>query len=147
MIANINYKGHVLDSVENLPFRVYKPKQFVCKFKKYSLVIFQNGNCRVMGCKKPLSYIEKPIRIKIDALQSITVTFQLSKQINIYKLSQKMQGNCMFDPEIFPALRYTKYDPMCVNVFSNGKVVVLGIKSFDCEDLIQQINDDIVSYV
>ena len=34
----------------------------------------------------------------------------------------------IYEPELFPALRLTTFDPLCVNVFMSGKCVILGLK-------------------
>ena len=49
----------------------------------------------------------------------------------------------MFEPELFPALRYIKYNPLCVNIFSSGKVVILGLKTLDFKSITSAIIDDI----
>jgi TATA-box binding protein (TBP) (component of TFIID and TFIIIB) len=108
-----------------------------------------------MGCKKPLDlipsgksfvasiHVNMPYRIEIDGIQSITVTASLSKMVHLYKLAEKLKEQCMFEPELFSALRYLKYNPMCVNIFSSGKVVMLGIKTLEYKQLVDDILSDI----
>jgi TATA-box binding protein (TBP) (component of TFIID and TFIIIB) len=49
----------------------------------------------------------------------------------------------MFEPELFSALRYLKYNPLCVNIFSSGKIVMLGLKTLDYKHLVDDILIDI----
>lgn len=78
-----------------------------------------------------------PYPVEDLVLQSITVTCDLERSINLHALSQKTK--CIYEPELFPALRLSQYDPLCVNIFSSGKVVILGIKSLDYHELVQRI--------
>jgi TATA-box binding protein (TBP) (component of TFIID and TFIIIB) len=154
MISNINYKGRVTESVNHLLFSI-KPPQFVQKCEGYTLVIFKTGKCRIMGCKKPLDlvpsgksfipsmYVNMPYRIEIDGIQSITVTANLNKMVHLYKLAAILKEKCMFEPELFGALRYLKYNPLCVNIFSSGKIVMLGLKTLDYKHLVDDILIDI----
>ena len=49
----------------------------------------------------------------------------------------------MFEPELFPALRYNKYNPLCVNIFSSGKIVILGLKNLNFKSMVNAIVEDI----
>ena len=124
MISNINYKAHVVNysSISHLlVYRKYKPRQCIIKSNSYSVIIFESGKCRIMGCKKPMSGIINCqfLIIQIERIQSVTVTCQLGYTINLYKASQEI--SCCYEPELFPAMRINKYKPLCVNVFASGK--------------------------
>lgn len=136
MLSNINYRGQILDSIKHLKF-TYKPAQCVQKYKDYTLVIFRSGQCRIMGCKKPLTTV--PYNIDSIQIQSITVTVNLGKKLNLYTLAAKLNNQCVYEPELFCALRFTKYNPMCVNIFSSGKVVILGLKTLDYNCIVNDI--------
>lgn len=146
MLANINYRGMV-SSVKGMQFPSGKPKQIVDKTGKYTIVIFQSGKCRIMGCKKPIVKKDLQYKIRDIQLQSITVTLNLDCSINLYKLAKKLEIQCMFEPELFPALRYLKYNPLCVNIFASGKVVVLGIRSLNYDCIVDNIKSDISSLI
>jgi len=135
MLSNINYKGRYL--VPDMKFPIRKPQQVVDRTGKYPIIFFRSGKCRVMGCKQPLKKGDLKYKIKDLQIQSITVTFDIGKFINLYDLQSKVE--CIFEPEIFPALRLQKYNPSCVNVFSSGKVVILGIKSLDYNQYVEDI--------
>ena len=48
--------------------------------------------------------------------------------------------SCTYEPELFPALRLTEFNPLCVNVFHMGKIVILGIKTLDYEHVVDTIS-------
>ena len=50
----------------------------------------------------------------------------------------------MFEPELFPALRILTYNPICVNVFATGKVVLLGLRSMDYDNFVQIVVENIL---
>ena len=50
-----------------------------------------------------------------------------------------MRIKCCYEPELFPALRVTKYDPLCVNVFPSGKIVILGIKTMNYSHVVNNV--------
>ena len=64
---------------------------------------------------------------------------------NLYKLAKVTK--CWFEPELFPALRLTKYDPVCVNVFSTGKIVILGLKNLYYQGYVDNIISDLYNLV
>lgn len=146
MLANINYRG-TLKNVKGMQFPPGKPKQIVDKTGKYTIVIFQSGKCRIMGCKSPIQKKHLQYKIKNIKLQSITVTDDIGEKVNLYKLACKLGKQSMFEPELFPALRYLKYNPLCVNVFASGKVVILGIRCLDYDETVSRIKSDIMSEI
>ena len=87
-LVNINYKGFTNENIENLPFNKWKPRQYVCKYPNYSIIIFKSGKCRIMGCKKPITDEMLPFSIKILKIQSLTVTFDLKIFIDFYNIQQ-----------------------------------------------------------
>jgi len=58
--------------------------------------------------------------------QSYTSTSKLGYNVNLFKLAQCEKT--FYEPELFAALRMTKYNPASVNVFSTGSVVACGLK-------------------
>ena len=140
-LVNINYKARILDDVDKLSYNAWKPRQCIIKCTNFTLVIFPTGNCRLMGCKAPITseYLTDPFNIKIERIQSITVVGKINESVNLYKLSMKLQNRCMFEPELFPALRMLDYNPYCVNVFSTGKIMIIGIKNLDYEKIVIRI--------
>ena len=134
MISNINYVGKVLDSTTHLTFRPSPPYMHVYKCEKYTLVIFKCGKCRLMGCKRPLTtkvLDDGPVRVSIVRIQSVSVTFDVGARLSLNQLGNfchRQSLQYLYEPELFPALRLSTFDPLCVNVFASGKCVIFGLK-------------------
>ena len=143
MIVNINYKAFTTKSaVQDLDFLQNKPQHFIYKGNGFKILIFRSGKCRIMGCKKPITEA-LPYDIKIERLQSVTLSCDLGYKVNLLKLAAIMGDDCFYEPEIFPAIRYRKYNPLCVNIFATGKVVILGVKTLEYQQVEQSIIADI----
>ena len=101
-----------------------------------------------MGLKKPISEdIQLPLKIDNLEIQSITITHNVGHQINLLKLAQLMPcTDYTYEPELFPALRMTKFNPVCVNVFATGKIVILGLKSLSYQGFLKAIDQDLRLY-
>ena len=141
-IVNINYQGRVVDPHFIFSPTSSHPLQQIIKTSKCTLIIFQSKKCRLMGCKEQISTLNDfPYRIIIDKIQSATAILTLNKSINLMKLSQK--ARCIYEKELFPALRLTNFNPICVNVFSSGKIVIAGLKSLNTTGIIIKIKDEI----
>ena len=137
-IVNINYKGFVIKPEDNIDYgelcKKQSPQSLTYKSNDgETLLVFASGKCRVMGCKKHISHPTNmfPIPIQITHIQSVTATLDLGYTLNLYALAKQIgMKRCIFEPEIFPALRLTRdFAPLCVNVFASGKVVILGLKT------------------
>lgn len=152
MIVNINYKGHIspsdLAKLKISPNRS-PPQQKVIDFDNGRLLVFSSGKCRLMGVRYPLeSDHVLPMMINDLQIQSITVVGDLGHDINLLTLAHRIPCNQrMFEPELFPALRLTKYKPLCVNVFASGKVVVLGLRELAYQEFLSQILDELRKYI
>jgi TATA-box binding protein (TBP) (component of TFIID and TFIIIB) len=99
-----------------------------------------------MGCRKELNVKLLPFEIENVIIQSMTAVINIDSRINLTKMSIAMGRNCLYEPEIFPALRYIKYNPLCINIFTSGKVIILGLRSLDQTDLITEIKSEIAAY-
>jgi TATA-box binding protein (TBP) (component of TFIID and TFIIIB) len=119
----------------------------VIKDEKGTLVLFGTGKFRVMGCIDELEaaflaykYIEQ-ITHDSDfpdiSIQSFTSVAKLGHVVNLNKLSE-CDGSS-YHPELFAAVRMTKYKPLSVNVFHTGSVVVCGLKT--AEYIFDILND------
>jgi TATA-box binding protein (TBP) (component of TFIID and TFIIIB) len=139
-IVNINYRGFIINPKSNIDLTKLQTKS-PPKMLKYmgtngsTLLVFASGKCRIMGCKSHISSTDNmfPLPVRITHIQSVTACIHLDYTINLYQLARSIGSkHCIFEPEIFPALRIThKFNPLCVNVFASGKVVVLGLKTVD----------------
>ena len=147
MISNINYRGKIISDIDKLPFRCKKPIQFSKRFNDYSIIVFPNRHCRIMGCKKELNPNTLPFEIIDIQLQSITITLDLNMKINLFKLASLLSKEAMFEPELFPALRVLTYNPLCVNMFSSGKVVITGIRTFEYKHILSHIETYLLNLI
>jgi TATA-box binding protein (TBP) (component of TFIID and TFIIIB) len=152
-VCNANYKGDLHQSIDliklsqklpNSKFH-HKPCQLVVKDTKGTVIFFNNGKFRVMGCIDELDasflvfdYIIKINKNSIDfpsiQLQTFTSRAQLGFRINLSKLAAaaaSSSSTVIYEPELFPAVRICKYNPASVNVFSTGSILVCGLKAPD----------------
>jgi len=147
MIVNINYSGFLLENTSKFEFRSNKPKQYVEKCKNYTIIIFGNGKCRIMGCKKPILSSSLPYKITNLVIQSITLTENIGQSVNLFEIALKLKEKAMYEPELFPALRVIFFNPMCVNLFASGKIVIMGIKSLEYTHITNQIVNTILDVI
>ena len=121
-------------STAHLPFRTSPPYMYVCKSEKYTLVVFKCGKCRLMGCKRPMTskiVDDGPVKVEIVRIQSVSVTFDVGASLALCRLGNfchRQSLQYLYEPELFPALRLSCFDPLCVNVFASGKCVIFGLK-------------------
>lgn len=152
MIRNINYKGQVSSwDLAKYDFtRVKAPYQIIIPIENVGkLLLFPSGKCRVMGLKQPITEdIEFPFKIYDLKIQSLTVSYTAGNKINLLKLAYRMpQSERVYEPELFPALRMTKFNPACVNVFSSGKIVILGLKVLAYQSFLKSIDRELQVYI
>jgi TATA-box binding protein (TBP) (component of TFIID and TFIIIB) len=123
------------DLIPNSVLHDSKPNQLVIKYNKVTVILFSRGAVRVMGnvdeCYAYLMMIQTCEKFSNEIpdlhIQTMTVLVTLpTVLINLYKLYDQTPSTYEF--ELFPSLRITKYNPLCVNVFSTGKVLICGIK-------------------
>jgi TATA-box binding protein (TBP) (component of TFIID and TFIIIB) len=141
LVVNANYRGKLKNPIIlkkiNVPNSKYHliPHQLVIKDEKGTLVLFTSGKFRVMGCIDELEatflaykYIEQVCSDDYPdiSIQSYTSVAKLGHDVNLYKLAQCK--DTIYEPEIFAAVRMSKYKPISVNVFHTGSVVVCGLK-------------------
>jgi len=116
-----------------------KPIQIIIRLHACTILLFRYGQFRIMGhvnfnvvkfLTNILQPIYKCIQIPISYV-SETVVFQLDKcliPVNLYHMNFAFKNdyNIQFEPELFPALTIHYWKPIHVNLFSSGKVIVLG---------------------
>jgi TATA-box binding protein (TBP) (component of TFIID and TFIIIB) len=159
MLANINYRGIVSHGLEHLKFRMSSPQMAIVKCDladdvgQVTIVTFKSGRCRLMGCRKRLNVhsVEisindddgdaannrKALKIEILSIMSATATSFLENMVTLKSLGDFCFRNgitFIYEPEIFPALRLTSFNPLCVNVFGSGRCVILGIRNLYAVD-------------
>jgi len=139
-INNIVFKAKLID--RNLQWtRVTNTSPFMhlLKTKDYTIVAFKNTDkCRVMGKKIPPN-----LPVKIVCIQTMSASHDLKFRLHLSNLAKELRKRGVkieYEPEIFPALRLLDYDPVCVNMFSSGKITLLGLKSeLQGREIIQSI--------
>ena len=144
MIKNINYRGVIPpDEMTKIKFPAVQtpPYQKIVPLQKGKLVIFTSGKCRIMGLNQPLTGDEVfPVSINDLRIQSVTAVHDLGFSINLLTLARLLpRKDFMFEPELFPALRLKKFNPLCVNVFASGKIVILGLKKLTNQNVLRRI--------
>ena len=148
-IVNINYKGKVACKMGELKFPKHQPspQQLVYNCTNgEKLLVFTSGKCRLMGCKIPIcSTADLPIPVMLTNISSITLVMKLDESINLISLANKLGSKkCSYEPELFPAVRLTAFNPLCVNVFASGKIVILSVKTLDYKNLYVSIKRVII---
>ena len=167
-ITNVVYRGrlshqvdlrHLMSLIPNSKLRVGKPTQLCCSIEdgsKTKVFIFCGGGLRIMGMSidslikandtmmTVLSHFTK--EAPTLKLQTMTVTGKLENWKSDYfiRLRDNEKLSVSFDFELFSALRITHFNPVCVNIFSSGKIVLCGVKSIThADDIVSNINDTI----
>ena len=149
MISNINYMGELLSSSSSpIPFRRDTPQMFVKRCgDHFTLVLFKSGKCRLMGCKRPIpsrviNIVSPKLIINIIRMQSASASFNVNHQLHLGKLGDYCYDNSieyLFEPELFPALRLTAFNPLCINVFASGKCTILGLRHLCFQKIISRV--------
>ncbi len=152
-IVNINFRGRVLipmEKMDTIPGSNVPHIKILKCGTNGKLLVFSSGKCRLMGCKKVMPDKDQfPIPVALDAIQCITVRMDMNHTINLLHLSNSLGPNrCMFEPELFCALRITQdFRPLCVNVFASGKVMILGIKTLNIKKICKRVRKYINNYI
>ena len=150
-VTNINYRGRVTCPLSDLKFPNSMAPPHMLRFKckdTMTLLVFKTGKCRLMGCKEPVIYPPKcSVPYILTSMMTITFTMNVGHEINLYKMATTLTcKKCMYEPEIFPAARLLQFNPLCVNVFHSGKVVILGAKSMACTNLYNDIKNILLDF-
>ena len=100
-----------------------------------------------MGCKVPIS----TRKINVDGLnitairiQSASATFNVGFDLHFSKLGNFCHYNStpyIFEPELFPALRLTSFNPLCINVFASGKCTILCLRHLCFQKYVKRVKD------
>ena len=113
------------------------------------VIVFSNGKCRLMRCKSPNQFsfgqivslkCHLPVngedsglelKVKIHSHMSSSYSYRFPHGINLFKLAKNLHEKgikVLYEPELFQAARIIHYNPLCVNIFSSGACVILGVK-------------------
>lgn len=155
-LTNVNYKGWLSSSeMRRINFHIKpytpSPHQVIIAIKELNnakLLVFPSGKCRLMGMKRLFDVRRGdrlPVKVNSFQLQSASAVINFGQRINLIHLAKSLpRGIFMYEPELFPALRLTIFNPLCVNVFSSGKIVILGLKETTNQ---QRLTEDILGYI
>ena len=151
-LLNINYKGRILCPIDELHFpeSMRPPHQLIFYGpNNQKLLVYRSGKCRLMGCKEPVTTEDGfDIPFRIESMMSLTCTMTFEKPINLIHLAQRLgHRRCIYECEIFPALRLIKFNPACVNVFSSGKIVCMGVKTLNYKKFCRKIYFYLIKYL
>ena len=141
--------------------KLHDPVMLIYKFGQLTLMVFSTGKFRFMGPFMPTEYVAcRNLRTMPDipqsisrarlVLQSITVTFKLpGNGVNLPKLARELRRDgerFKFVKREFQAISLYRWDPLHVNIFYSGRVVIVGGRynmqraEFIQQHLIQYIN-------
>jgi len=143
---------YTLQSIfSNIKLSSKLPQQLILRFGDCTLLLFNSGQFRIMGraaLDKALVHLESIHSIYSDIITALhlvsqTFVFQIDIAmcpINLHYIAKYYTHdiNVRFECELFPALTLHYWRPVHINVFSNGKVVVLGK---DSEKYLTEIED------
>jgi TATA-box binding protein (TBP) (component of TFIID and TFIIIB) len=147
LVRNANYKGAMKHTIKlpglckKIPnsFLHKKPHQLVVKDPKGTIMFFQSGKFRVMGCVDELEatfLVYKYTKFVNDdefppvTLQSYTSTSHLGFKVILENMAASSNA-FLYEPELFPSLRISEFNPASVNLFTTGKVIVCGLRDAD----------------
>lgn len=122
---------------DSLKFCNHRPKQIVIRIKKnFTCLIFTSGqvrfmgNCDLVSCNEIINFIDFIYSDVLTPLHKVseTVLVNLNTSINLHEFVGKFYCNnyIKFEPEIFPAVSLYFWSPIHVNLFYNGKIIILG---------------------
>jgi TATA-box binding protein (TBP) (component of TFIID and TFIIIB) len=146
------WKGSVLKTTD--------PVMLIYKYGENTLLMFSTGKFRFMGPFHPTSVNAKkqlgkmphvPAVIKKAPLQiqTCTVTFKLpGRGVHLPRLAAQLRRDnfeITFNKREFPAISMYRWNPMHVNVFYSGNVVVIGSKGIVAH--VRKIYNFLVRYI
>lgn len=135
----------------NVTYSSKLPQQIVIKHKTFSLVLFNSGQLRIMG--KATYNIAYSFLKSIKLIYSHVITdLHLTSQTVVFKLMNSLcpinlitfvkeysdDVNIKLNSELFPAVSLHHWKPIHVNLFSSGKIVVLGKNALQMIPLIDE---------
>ena len=155
-VVNLEEIHHKLisDGLSSQAKLTSSPVHVVVTFGDFKLLIFKSGKFRSMGRAQPSVVRQTLENVWINILgyeviptlflQTMTAHAKLAEQINLYQLAPLIQST--YDFELFPALRITKFNPLCVNVFASGHVTIMGLKdSLVVNNILTELDECIAS--
>ena len=119
---------------------------FCVKLKpKKTALFFQSGKFRIMGKLTLAEATHALLLLRVKerprlSLQTVTIKFKVKPVTPEFALQH--QKVVVYEPEIFPAMKITKWKGVHVNLFHSGAVVVLGASAEKCAPLVKAWLDE-----
>ena len=143
-----SYKAQVPDDAIHY---VWRPRMHKIKRNFITVLLFDSGRARAMGkaTKKRIRRNFYDLQITHLKSQSKTFVLKLKTCIHLPKLADillKQGDRYIYEAELFPALKLLEFEPVCVNVFHTGKVIIMGnIKNI--EELVERLLSRLACYI
>ena len=125
---------------------VQRPRMLRIRYDQVTILIFPNGKVRFMG--KPHEEFElvllfsKITDMDLDWMklisETITLKLDVSCPINLLDYAHTHPHLFTFEPELFIGMHVSYFKHAHVNIFSTGKVVILGRNA---QDTVQHVID------
>ena len=117
----------------------YRPHMLCIRYHRNNgsctLILFSSGKARYMGREEAAlqhllqleSYLIPSRRLTPLQESTRTVRLQLDVPLSYLPLQvRELPKACMWEPELFPAIQFIQWHPICVNLFHTGVAMVLG---------------------
>jgi TATA-box binding protein (TBP) (component of TFIID and TFIIIB) len=121
----------------------------------YSLILFSSGKARYMGKDEDalnhLLQIESDLipAYRLTPLTETTRTVRMHLDIPSTYLPLNVcefPKGCMWEPELFPAIQFQQWSPVCVNLFHSGIAMILGSTTDSQLFVIRDALTDFIKY-
>ena len=125
-----------------------------CQPNMISLKVFDNEHINIYhphrfifftkGTMNTIKFLNKVFNhdfITKATLKSITASFNLNKKINLSELE-----NVCYEPELFPAAFIKRPPSIHINIFSSGKVVIVGMRNANELNALISLVENVISY-
>ncbi len=129
---------------------LHRPRMIRIRINNLTIIMFANGKVRFMGKPKEefeLELIFTSVTNLIAThirLITETVSMNIGKKINVFTIAQQYPTLCSLESELFPALHIIHFKTVHVNVFAQGKVIILGKQA---QSMLPSIKDFICTYM
>lgn len=109
-------------------FLIYPSGKLVCAGAP-SVEVARCAFQRLFTYMKRYQHLSRTDTITVE---NLVADGNLGKPLSLVTLAERFRGQCMYEPELFPALTLQmKHNNMCANIFSSGKFVLTGTTSIE----------------
>eukprot|EP00854_Cymbomonas_tetramitiformis_P000475 gene475-860_t len=145
IVATITFNVRIdLKRFARIAHGAYRPKRFAAvsvriRNPKSTAMVFNSGKCVCIGttskwqaqsalnrCFRIVALLYPEARISNFAVQNIVSFSNLGARVDLHRLSSDQPLHTVYNPELFPGLRWTLYDPHTrASVFYQGDWAVI----------------------